>query len=100
MRCSYVLRNGELVEKHGPLDVREPRQRSPLPSPMLIRDSIDDFMSMSDFKTYDSKSAYYQSIKQAGLEIVGNEKMQSRDNDDVPVSEYKADIAEAYNELT
>lgn len=100
VRATYVLREGELVDKYGPLNIRREVQRSGLPAPMLIRDSIDTFTGMHDFKSYDSKSAYYRSIKDQGLEIVGNEKIAQRDNDDVPADEYKADIARAYNELT
>ncbi len=52
----------------------QPAQRSNLSAPMLIRDGTDPFVSMADGRTYDSKRAYYASVRERGLEIVGNER--------------------------
>jgi hypothetical protein len=52
---------------------RRERARSSLPAPMIISDHLDDVKNPVDGKTYDSKSAYYQTVKAAGCEIVGNE---------------------------
>lgn len=41
---------------------------------MLIRDSMDPIVSMADGRVYDSKSAYYSSVREHGCEIVGNER--------------------------
>jgi hypothetical protein len=41
--------------------------------PAVIRDDIN-IVSHADGKTYDSKSAYYKSLKTLGFEIIGNEK--------------------------
>jgi hypothetical protein len=48
-------------------------KRSPLPAPMIIRDYLDGVVNPCNGKRYDSKSAYYQAVKDAGCEIVGNE---------------------------
>lgn len=40
---------------------------------MLIRDAMEPIQSMADGRFYDSRSAYYRSVKQAGCEIVGND---------------------------
>jgi hypothetical protein len=52
---------------------RRERARSSLPAPMIISDHLDGVKNPVDGKTYDSKSAYYQAVKEAGCEIVGNE---------------------------
>lgn len=47
--------------------------RSGLPAPMIISDHLDGVQNPCDGKTYDSKSAYYRAVRDAGCEIVGNE---------------------------
>jgi hypothetical protein len=42
-------------------------------APNIRTDGMDPVKSMADGKTYDSKSAYYGSVKRAGCEIVGND---------------------------
>lgn len=61
--------------------------RSSLAAPMLIRDGIDPFTSMADGRTYDSKRAYYASVREKGLEIVGNERAAF----DAPRPEFKVE---------
>lgn len=46
--------------------------RSDLPSPRIVSDSHDPFVSMADGRTYDSKSAYRATLKDRGLSEVGN----------------------------
>lgn len=46
---------------------------SDLAAPMLVRDGMDAVRSMADGKIYDSKSAYYGSVRRAGCEIVGDD---------------------------
>jgi hypothetical protein len=69
-------------------------KRSNLPSPSIIRDSLDGVQNPVDGKRYDSKSAYYQAVKDAGCVIVGNEaeKMMasSPPRPDVPRDEIRA----------
>jgi hypothetical protein len=52
---------------------RERLASSSLPAPSIIRDGLDNVVNPVDGKAYDSKSAYYQTVKAAGCEIVGNE---------------------------
>lgn len=47
--------------------------RADLPSPRLIRDGLDNVWNPVDGKIYDSKSAYYGTVKRAGYEIAGND---------------------------
>ncbi len=74
MRGSWVYRNGELVEKGGPLDVRPMLQRSSLPCPMVMSDAMPACEHV-DGKFYSSKSAYRAVTKANGLTEVGNEKL-------------------------
>lgn len=47
-------------------------KRSDLPCPNFITDQLD-IQSMADGRHYDSKQAYYASLKSKGYEIVGND---------------------------
>lgn len=51
--------------------------RSELPAPYIVTDNlpggIHGMRSMADGKFYDSKAAYYASLKRSGHEIVGND---------------------------
>jgi hypothetical protein len=73
MRERYVIRGGELIPKH--LAPRQPVQRSSLPCPAIRTDGMDAIRSMADGQFYDSKSAYYGSVKAAGCEIVGDDRL-------------------------
>lgn len=42
-------------------------------APYVIEDSMKAIESQADGKMYDSKSAYYRSLKNLGYEVVGNE---------------------------
>lgn len=50
---------------------------------MVIRDALDGVVNPCDGKPYDSKRAYYQTVKDHGCVIVGNEaeKMAERPPD-------------------
>ena len=53
---------------------RDPEpQRSHLPAPGVIGDTMDGVQSMLDGKIYDSKSALRATYKQAGVVEVGND---------------------------
>jgi hypothetical protein len=74
MRERFVFRNGGLVPWAEASRIQNAEdRRSGLPCPSIIRDGLDGLMSHVDGKRYDSKSAYYRSVKAAGCEIVGNE---------------------------
>ncbi len=98
-RTRYVWRFGELYEadKAPPLP-RGPR--SALPCPAIRTDGMEPLQSMADGQTYDSKSAYYRSVKDAGCEIVGDDRKSFdagfKDYEPDPVA---PDIARAIEEL-
>jgi len=71
-RGTFVIRNGELVRKGGPKDIRLPVQRSDLPCPMLVSDTMDAAEHV-DGRFYESKSAFRKVTKQRGLVEVGND---------------------------
>lgn len=66
------MRNGKLVLKGGPKDIRQPVTRSSLPCPMLIGDSMPAAEHV-DGNFYESKSAYRAVTKARGLIEVGND---------------------------
>jgi hypothetical protein len=66
-RETYVIRNGELIPKR--LAARRPRL-----APYVRTDGMDPVRSMADGRLYDSRSAYYASVRAAGCEIVGDER--------------------------
>lgn len=79
----FRVRDGALVSDQDPAFYLPAPKRSDLPSPMVISDHLE-VMSMADGKHYDSKSAYYRSVRAAGCEIVGNERPTQRDPTSTP----------------
>ena len=81
-RGTFVYRNGRVVEKGGPDDVREPRgPASSLPRPMLIRDGMDALRGMHDGRLYESKSELRRSYREQGYAELGNDApLAPRDN--------------------
>lgn len=94
-RSSFVLRNGDWVEKYSPLDVRPARARSHLPCPMLIRDEITPLQGQHDGKTYDSKSALYRSYKDKGVRII--ETGETHGYQEQPKKPMFDDVKQAYD---
>lgn len=82
---TYVLRNGELVEKH----LAAPKNAAP----GIIRDTIDATWHPADGRHYDSKSEFRRVTKDHGCEEVGNELQSDRR---VINQISKADVARAY----
>lgn len=78
MRGTWVMRNGCIVEKGGPLDVRHFPQRSSLPCPRLASDHMAPVQSMLDGRLYDSKSALRATYRAAGVTEVGNDPARLR----------------------
>lgn len=72
-RATYVLRNGELVEKHlaGPL-------HASADAPQVIRDGMDPTFNHATGRLYDSKRAYERDTRRAGCVIVGDERPPAR----------------------
>jgi len=60
-----------LVPKYGRNYQDIDEKRSDFPSPAIRPDGMSAIKSMADGRVYDGKSAYYQSVKRAGAEIVG-----------------------------
>ena len=99
-RETYVIRNGELVAKFGPLDIRPIPARSDLACPMVIGDNLADVKSPIDGKPFSSKSAYYKHVRAADCEIMGNDPSASKirtPHDDGP--DFSADLAETVNAM-
>lgn len=74
MRGTWIYRNGRLVEKGGPDDIRPAVQRADLPCPMLISDTMDAAEHV-DGRFYTSKSEFRKVTRANGLIEVGNEKI-------------------------
>jgi hypothetical protein len=72
-REAWVWRNGELVEKGGPLDIRPPVARGAFPTPAVIGDTQPDLICHADGKRYSSKSAMRKAVKAAGCVELGND---------------------------
>jgi hypothetical protein len=62
-------------------------QRSGLPAPMVVNDTMAETLNHADGKHYTSKSAFTQAVRAAGCEIVGNDPAIKR----VANREYKAE---------
>lgn len=74
-----------------------PDRRSDLPTPYIRSDGMDATVCHADGETYDSKSAYYKAVKDAGCEIVGNERLPGRKP--VEPTGIKQDIKRAIDEV-
>lgn len=53
-------------------------ERSLLPSPMVIRDALDDLFHPCDSKIYDSKSAFRKTTERYGGVELGNDENKDR----------------------
>lgn len=103
IRGTWVFRNGELIAKGSPEDIRYQPPRSDLPSPMVVSDSLGDVWNPVNGQMYDSKSAYYKAVRAAGCEIMGNEapKQASTPNDDgPPLRDIEKSVADAFKQHT
>jgi hypothetical protein len=78
---------------------RRERARSSLAAPSIIRDGLDNVVNPVDGKAYDSKSAYYQAVKAAGCEIVGNEAEKMVGPSSARSDVNSADIGEALHKV-
>jgi hypothetical protein len=98
-------KNGLLVEQEGPNVTflradYAPAKRSDLAAPSLIRDQTEPFKSMADGKTYDSKSAYRETLRAQGLVELGNDapltppKVEIKTNRRVVLHRQLADVSD------
>jgi len=93
-RATYVMRNGELVEKHLAAPLHASGE-----APMIRTDGMDAVRSMADGKMYDSRSRYYESVKRAGCEIIGNERAPFEKRPQFSPSPVGPDIKRAIEQL-
>ena len=91
----YVVRNGQLEPKRW----SPSPARSALPCPAIRSDGMDAIQSMADGQRYDSKSAYYASLKAKGCEIVGDDRSGFGKPADYDAGEVSGDIADAVEQL-
>jgi hypothetical protein len=72
-RATYVLRNGELVEKH-----LAPPLHASSDAPQVIRDGMEPTFNHATGRLYDSKRAFERDTRRAGCVIVGDERLPAR----------------------
>jgi hypothetical protein len=77
-RGTWVYRNGRLVEKGGPLDIRPQVARSGLPAPMLISDTMDPVQHPCTGEYFASKRAFRQTTRANGCVEVGNDPIRMK----------------------
>lgn len=74
-RFCKVCRGWHDLDRPWPDNCRPERNmaRSDFATPRLIRDGLEDVWNPVNGKVYDSKSAYYRAVRDAGCEIAGND---------------------------
>jgi hypothetical protein len=95
-RKTYVYREGLGVIIKGAARFKDRHAtrsiRSQLAAPSIIRDGLDGMFSHADGKQYDSKSAYYRTLKETGHRIIeAGERPRYTDN-----GPSKAEVGEAF----
>lgn len=91
-RQTFVLRDGVLVEKH---------LAAPLNKSAYVRtDGMDAILSHADGRMYDSKSAYYASVRRSGAEIVGNDTSIFRERQEYRPEGVEQSIKQAIQQLS
>jgi hypothetical protein len=77
-RGTFVMRNGQIVEKYGPLDVRLQPKLSDLPFPQVMSDTMDPVQSQVTGVYHTSKRAMRAEYKQHNVVEVGNDPARLR----------------------
>lgn len=102
-RERFVIQDGALVpwaEVAAKRRARAALKWSSLSAPMVIRDALDGIVNPCDGKPYDSKRAYYQTVKDHGCVIVGNEAEKMAESPPYPLSNVTGEeINEAYQKV-
>ena len=75
------------------------KARSHLPMPAIRADGMDPIMNHANGLIYDSRSAYERGVKDAGCEIVGNEKLTPKPRGVLSDRELKQDIKTAIDHV-
>lgn len=68
-------------------------------APYIRTDGMEPIRSMADGRIYDSKSAYYGSVRAAGCEVVGDDKAPFDRRPEFTPEGVGADLSRAYDEL-
>lgn len=61
----------------------------------VISDDLGAVQNPADGKTYDSKSAYYKAVKDAGCVVLGNEKIKPRQTTSISKEALRSGLKEA-----
>lgn len=72
--------------------------RSDLPAPKVISDYLEAHSPISG-EMFTSKADLRRHYRHNGVIEVGNDKVTPRDNDDRPIAEIEADVAQAFTAL-
>lgn len=83
----------------GPCLEQFRKARSSLPMPAIRSDGMGPIMNHANGLIYDSRSAYERGVKEAGCEIVGNEKVTPRPRAVLSDRELKQDIKTAIDQV-
>jgi hypothetical protein len=75
------------------------KARSHLPMPAIRADGMDPILNHANGLMYDSRSAYERGVKDAGCEIVGNEKLTAKPRPTLSDRELKQDIKTAIDQV-
>ena len=91
---TWVIRNGELVEKTYDL----PAARSSLPCPNVIRDGLlEPLQHQANGRWYDSKRGMEKADRESGCICVGNESPKQPSPD--PLPPVREDVIQAYQKV-
>ena len=83
----------------GPCLEQFRKARSSLPMPAIRSDGMAPIMNHANGLIYDSRSAYERGVKEAGCEIVGNDKVTPRPRAVLSDRELKQDIKTAIDQV-
>ena len=75
------------------------KARSDLCMPAIRSDGMGPILNHADGRLYDSKSAYYRAVKDAGCEIIGNEKLPERQVKEPDVKDIARDVKTAIQQV-
>jgi hypothetical protein len=78
MRGTWVMRNGRIVRKGGPLDVRPIPAMSDLPFPQVMSDTMDPVQSQVTGVYHTSKRAIRAEYRHHNVVEVGNDPARLR----------------------
>lgn len=92
---TYVMRNGQLVEKYGPLDITDKSNSAP----MVISDIMTAAKHHGTGLVTDSKSTFRRMTKASGCIELGNSSLPTRKPEKLDRGQRRDDIRRAIYEL-